>query len=311
MAFSTTAQLAGARALDVDQFRQALIGLMPDQPITIGQLLTVQGRALSLQQLTSPTIASYTDHSSTGAAANYKTVANNDDGDAVPGPAFATPHGGTGPSNYVALNIPPAPGAKVIKVLKQPGQTGPYLQIGSYNQVQGQTANYTFNDQGAAGSSYTASTTSPGGRISRTKIIADIFQSNVQAITSPPTQVTLDHEGGSIPNVPGDPLFMADLTNHRIIVPYAGIYMVVGRCEADYNRVTQFTASVRVNGGLIIPGSASSSASSPTNTAASAVCGLVVCNAGDNIALYCENATAGFNTTVGENRTFLQVALVD
>jgi hypothetical protein len=167
MALYTVANGAGARSLDIDQIVQLLTGSMPDQPVTIGQLLTITGGNLSLHPLLSPTISSYSVGGSGAATASYYIVANNGVKDATPGPtlnATAIPaQGALGGAVYVQVNWAPAVGASSYKIVKQISSV--WTQIGTVTAVQGQTTSYSFQDKGVQIGAYTPTVYSPGGQI--------------------------------------------------------------------------------------------------------------------------------------------------
>lgn len=159
------------RSADVDQFGYLLTGSMADQPVTVGQIVNVQGRPINALRLASPTITGCPIANGAASEYNYQIVAQNADGDAIPGATYVIT---TGPAAFDSTHTatptwPPAPGATNYLVLKAaghlPAQTS-FQQIGTVTAVSGFTGSYSFIDTGQTASAYTARNVSPGGAVS-------------------------------------------------------------------------------------------------------------------------------------------------
>ena len=157
MSLYTVASGNQIRSADVDQLIQALTGLQPDQPLTVGALLTVLGSPLAVQPLTSPAFSSNSISGTAGSTTHtYNLVATNPAfGDAPPGTTLTVSNAPTtlSSSNYVVLNwtanSTAGLGATAFKVLRDS------QVIATVTAADNQTA-FTYNDQGASGSAYTA-----------------------------------------------------------------------------------------------------------------------------------------------------------
>jgi hypothetical protein len=240
MSFATRNPGDTIKSIDVDQYLQALTGLMPDQPITIGQLLSLVGWNLNVSPLTSPPLTGFTPHGSFDSSHQYTywVVASqavgsgpgNNTSDAIPGtPRNLTAGPATyGSTNYVTVSwtiTPPGAGtgAAAFKILRAPN-AGALLTsaqyVGEQVAVQGQTQ-YHWDDHTASPSAYTPAVRNPGGQlIGAAGWNFRAYLANTAATfgqTSGSALVPLDTDTGNAYCY--DPFNSFDTTNHIYTIP--------------------------------------------------------------------------------------------
>lgn len=164
MAFTTKNAGDVAGHNDVNQFIWALTGLLPDQTLTVGQNLVVQGQNLNCVQITAPTISSSAlTGTGGGTAATYQIASRTTAGGSVPGPSFAVasanmPAAPSG-TNYITLTFAPVTGASSYDVIKN----GSLLT--TVTPVSGSTVNLTVKDTGQVVTAYTPWSRNYGGLV--------------------------------------------------------------------------------------------------------------------------------------------------